>query len=173
MTCKDGKATWPACGSDTFTGKRGTACMCGTGDTANTCQYGQKCLTSGANKDMCDCQKSDTVICVERVPPSDKCPLDCAGHTTVGASAFQPNECLQAGDRLYAKYVIEDGGFGAKYFTDKDCKTADSSRTMTTESAGCNGDSYVEIPKSASSGTALKTMPIVLMVSILASMMFL
>lgn len=174
QTCKDGKATWPACGSDTFTGKS-SRCMCGTGDTANTCSFGQKCLTSGANKDMCDCQPSDTVVCAERVPPSDKCPLDCAGHTTVRANAFEINECRLQGQGVYIKYVVEGGKYGAKYFSDKDCKTSDSrySSYETMRSPGCDGNSYVEIPKSASSGTALKTMPIVLMVSILASMMFL
>jgi hypothetical protein len=71
QTCKDGKATWPACGSSAIA-KLGLFCMCGTGDTANQCSFGQKCLTSGANKDQCDCQASDDIICSERVPPSDK-----------------------------------------------------------------------------------------------------
>jgi len=172
QTCKDGKATWPACGSSAIA-KWGLGCMCGTGDTANTCSFGQKCLTSGANKDQCDCQASDDVVCTERVPPSDKCPLDCAGHTTVGASAMPLKECIKTSGGS-AKVVIEDGKYGVKYFTGDDCKTADSSmkdrETMTP--GGCNGGTYVELPKSANSGAALKTMPIVIasMVSILASM---
>jgi hypothetical protein len=146
--------------------------MCGTGDTANQCSFGQKCLTSGANKDQCDCQASDDIICSERVPPSDKCPLDCAGHTTVGAQAIAYKECNKFFTGSY-KIVVEDGKYGAKYFTDDDCKTADSSRKGTMTAGGCNGDTYVEIPKSANSGGALKTMPIVIGLiasSILASM---
>jgi len=168
QTCKDGKATWPACGSSAIA-KYGLRCMCGT---ANTCSFGQKCLTSGANKDQCDCQASDDVVCAEKVPPSDKCPLDCAGHTTVGASGIPYKECIKYTTGKSAKYVIEDGKYGIKYFTGDDCETADSSmkdrETMTP--GGCNGDSYVELPKSANSGAALKTMPIVIASSILASM---
>jgi hypothetical protein len=90
------------------------------------------------------------------------------------AQAIAYKECNKFFTGSY-KIVVEDGKYGAKYFTDDDCKTADSSmkdrETMT--AGGCNGDSYFELPKSANSGAALKTMPIVIGLiasSILASM---
>ena len=172
--CKQGTITWPNCVYPNAVAKYGQYCMCGYGILQGVmCSYGQKCLNAGPNVNSCECEASDGVLCVEQVPPSDKCPHDdCAGHTTVWAKGYPINSCVKYNPGRSLKYIIKDGKYGVNYFTGENCETTDSSmksrETMTP--GGCNGDSYIDLTKNANSGTALKTMPIVLMVSILASM---
>jgi hypothetical protein len=173
QTCpKDSKTpVWPACkGSDVFKTKN-QACICADD---NLCQYGQKCTQAGDFKGFCECVASDDVVCAEKVPPSDKCPKTCDGHTAMGADTYALGQCFSSGGAYYHMNTAANNVFSRSYYTDSACTTklpASMTAGITTEiPAGCQSSKSVfySVPAAASGSTALQVaMPVALVAGLL------
>ena len=131
---------------------------------------------------MCECVPGKNIICIEKVPPKDKCPLTCDGHTPMDAAAFPLNECVSQGSGPFYKVVVDSGNPGLTFYSDSKCTTTmDMSGTSyeflanTLDSPGCTPENqYINVPESDLSGsmsgsTALKvTLPALFVVGLLA-----
>jgi hypothetical protein len=97
-------------------------CLCA--ETTH-CGYGQKCTQTGDFKGMCECVPGDNIGCIEVVPPTDKCPKTCDGHTTMDADAIILNECINVrlGFIQYGYYKITTNPNTYSYYTDAKCTT--------------------------------------------------
>ena len=168
QTCpKDSKTpVWPACkGSDVFK-TMDQRCKCAD---KNDCSYGQKCTQTGDFKGICECVLSDDVLCQEKVPPSEKCPKTCDGHTKMGATAWQVNKCLPFFGR-YMKFSAVNNKITSGTYSDSACTTVIG--VASTFPAGCNDDMTqfnALSPKNAAGGsTALQVaMPVALVAGLL------
>jgi len=176
-----GKPQWPACsGSDVFK-TAGQECKCADKDL---CQPGQKCTQTGDFKGFCECVASDDVVCVEKVPPSDKCPMTCDGHTAMDATAYVLGQCSATGLAGYWQMnTAANNVFSKGYYTDSACTAKVPASTVasfdpgaaTEWQAGCQSSksTFYSVPKAAASGsTALQvTMPVALVAGLLGSIL--
>ena len=152
-------------------------CLCA--ETTH-CGYGQKCTQTGDFKGMCECVPGDNIGCIEVVPPTDKCPKTCDGHTTMDADAIVLNECITSG---FANFKITTNPLTYSFYTDAKCTTKTTPEALgltppKMKTPGCQEDGgedgtgfvFVSLPASATgSGTALKvTMPALFVVGLLA-----
>ena len=171
---KDSKTpVWPACkGSGVFK-TMNQKCTCADKDD---CGYGQKCTQAGDFKGFCECVASDDVACAEKVPPSDKCPKTCDGHTAIDADTYVLGQCSSAGSGYYQMYKVANNVFSTLYYTDSACTTKAPAFLVGADySAGCqpSKSTFYSLPKAAASGsTALQVaMPVALVAGLLGSIL--
>jgi hypothetical protein len=162
-----GDPQWPACsGSDVFK-TLNQNCKCAD---KNICSYGQKCTQTGDFKGFCECVLSDDVMCMEKVPPTEKCPKTCDGHTTMGATAYAIDKCIPNGRGGHTRFTAANNKIKYGTYSDSACKTMVGK--MIELPAGCQDSMntfWSLSPKNAAGGsTALQVaMPVALVAGLL------